>query len=206
MKKLIVALVAMFLAFSANAQIGIVVGLTSSSADIKAAAADIKNVNQYHAGIAYKIGIGNLLTIQPAIIYNMKGTKIGAIAGVQDVAVDYKTGYLEIPVQLQLGFGIGSIARVYGFAEPYVGYAITNTVSGPNGQNVQQTWENVRNRLDYGVGLGVGAEFLKHLQVSVKYFWDMGKAYGADINIGNVTSTVAGSSAKGVAASVAFFF
>lgn len=206
MKKIIVALVALCFAFSANAQIGIIAGITSSTSDIESAVADIQNVNQYHAGIAYKIGIGNLLTIQPAVIYNMKGTRIGDIGGVEDVNVDYKTGYLEVPVQVQVGFGIGPIARVFAFAEPFVGYAITNAIDFSNKAELDQTWDNVKNKFDYGVGLGVGAEVLKHIQFSVKYFWNMGEAYGADVNLGNITSNISEHSANGVAASVAFFF
>lgn len=214
MKKLIIALVAAFIAVSANAQVGIIAGLTSSSTDFDSAVADVQNVNQYHAGIAYKIGIGNLFTIQPAIIYNMKGTRLGDVGKVSDLNVDYKTGYLEVPVQLQVGFGLGSIARVFAFAEPFVGYAITNSVDmeydGPLAfgslNNETQTWDNVKNRLEYGVGLGVGAEVLKHIQVSVKYFWNMGEVYGKDINLPNISQTVSEHTANGVAASVAFFF
>lgn len=215
MKKLIIALVAAFIAVSANAQVGIIAGLTSSSTDFDSAVADVQSVNQYHAGIAYKIGIGNLFTIQPAIIYNMKGTRLGDVGKVSDLNVDYKTGYLEVPVQLQVGFGLGSIARVFAFAEPFVGYAITNSVDTEYDEGLlgfgflnseTQTWDNVKNRLEYGVGLGVGAEVLKHIQVSVKYFWNMGEVYGKDINLPNISQTVSEHTANGVAASVAFFF
>jgi len=159
--------------------------------------ADVKNINQYHVGVAYKLGLGNLLTLQPALIYNMKGQTLGSISGVSDI--DYKTGYLEVPVQVQVGFGIGSLARVYGFAEPFVGYAITNKVEGTS---VGEKWDNVKNRLEYGVGLGVGAEVFKHLQVSVKYFWNLGDVYSIDA----ITKEISSSKCNGVAASVAFFF
>lgn len=204
MKKAIIAIAALFVALSANAQIGVVAGLTSSSTNVEAAVADIKNVNQYHVGITYKIGIGNMLAIQPALIYNMKGTQLGDIAGLDDVDVNYKTGYLELPVQVQLGFGIGSIARVYGFAEPFVGYAITNQVQGLG--DTVKNWDNVKNRLEYGVGLGAGVELFRHLQVSVKYFWNLGDVYGADITFGDVTKDIATSKCNGIAASVAFLF
>lgn len=126
MKKAIIAIAALFIAFtSANAQFGVVAGLTSSSTNLESAIADVKNVNMYHVGITYKIGIGNMLAVQPALIYNVKGSQVGDIAGIDDVNVDFKTGYLELPVQVQLGFGVGSLARVYGFAEPFIGYAIT---------------------------------------------------------------------------------
>ena len=153
--------------------------------------ADIKNVNQYHVGITYKIGIGNMLAIQPALIYNVKGTQVGSVIEEIDAFdADFKTGYLELPVQVQLGFGIGSLARVYGFAEPFIGYAITNKVEGLT--EISDKWDFV-NRLEYGVGLGAGVELFKHLQVSVKYFWNLGNMYNAEseLNFGSIASAAA---------------
>lgn len=212
MKKLLIAIVALFVAYSAQAQIGVMAGLTSSKTDVKSAVADIDNVNQFHIGVAYKLGLGNLLTIQPAILYNAKGTKIDDLGGIDDFEFDATTGYIEIPVQVQVGFGVGPIARVYGFAEPYVGYAITNKIEmdtpfGTSSTNSENTWNYIKNRLSYGVGLGVGAEVFKHLQVSVKYFWDLGDVYGfEDISFTGVTQEIKGNKCNGIAASVAFFF
>ena len=65
MKKLILSLLAVLaLAVSANAQIGIVAGLTSSSTDVESAVANIKSVNQYHVGLSYRFKIGEVLAIQ----------------------------------------------------------------------------------------------------------------------------------------------
>lgn len=206
MKKIIIIAATLLAAWSANAQVGIIAGLTSSASDIESAAADVKNINQYHVGLTYKLGIGNLLAIQPSLIYNMKGTKIGDIAGVKDASVDYKTGYIELPVQVQLGFGIGSLARVYGFAEPFIGYAVSNEVKVENANDVNKTWDNVKNKLEYGVGLGAGVEVLRHIQVSVKYFWNLGDVYGQSINIGSISKEVSSRKCNGIAASVAFLF
>ena len=206
MKKIIIIAAALLAAWSANAQIGIIAGLTSSASDIESAYADAKNINQYHVGLTYKLGLGNLLAIQPSIIYNMKGTKIGDVAGISDANIDYKTGYIEVPVQVQVGFGLGSLARVYGFAEPFIGYAIKNEVKIENLNDVDNSWDNVKNKLEYGVGLGAGVEVLRHLQVSVKYFWNLGDVYGQSINIGSISKEISSSKCNGVAASVAFLF
>lgn len=209
MKKLIIAIAAIFVAYSAQAQIGVMAGLTSSKTDWKSAVADVENINQYHLGIAYKMGLGNLVTIQPAILYNVKGTKVDDLAGVKDFEMNAETGYIEIPVQLQVGLGLGPIARVYGFVEPYVGLAITNKLEVDYGNildlDEKQTWDNIKNKLNYGVSLGVGAEVLKHVQVSVKYFWDMGDVYGFE-NVESVVGKMESTKCNGVAASVAFFF
>lgn len=203
MKKAIIAIAALFIAFtSANAQFGVVAGLTSSSTNLESAIADVKNVNMYHVGVTYKIGIGNMLAVQPALIYNVKGSRLDALAGVEDI--NFKTGYLELPVQVQLGFGVGSLARVYGFAEPFVGLAITNKTKF--GEIVDKGWDNLAHKFEYGVGLGAGVELFRHLQVSVKYFWNLGDVYGDDIKIGDVVTDVASSKCNGIAASVAFLF
>lgn len=209
MKKFIIAIAAIFVAYSAQAQIGIMAGLTSSKTDWEAAVADVENINQYHIGIAYKMGLGNLVTIQPAILYNVKGTQVDQLAGVKDFEMEAETGYIEIPVQLQVGLGLGPIARVYGFVEPYVGFAVSNKLDMDYGDildfDEKETWDNIKNKFNYGVSLGVGAEVLKHVQVSVKYFWDMGEVYGFK-DIEAVAGKMESTKCNGVAASVAFFF
>ena len=151
MKKFIIAIAALFVAASASAQIGISAGLTSSSTTLDGAYADVVSgaVNQYHVGLTYKIGLGNLLAIQPSILYNVKGSNFN-IEDITSTSLNFKTGFVEVPVQVQLGFGLGTLARVYALAEPYVGYAITNEVTTKSAiaaaANTQQTWDNVKNR------------------------------------------------------------
>ena len=207
MKKFIVIVASLLIAVSAHAQFGVVAGITSSQSDIKAAIGDVKNVAQYHVGVTYKLDLG-LIAIQPSILYNMKGTKLGDITSVGAVTADdieYKTGYIEVPVQLQAGLNLG-VARIYGFAEPFVGYAITNQVNSSLAKDPQSTWNNIKSKLEYGVGLGVGVELIKHVQVSAKYFWNMGSMYGTNIDFAGVKSTIAEQKASGIAASVAILF
>ncbi|MBR3653347.1 MAG: PorT family protein [Bacteroidales bacterium] len=204
MKKLIVIVASLLVAVSAHAQFGVVAGITSTKSNLKEAWADVKNITQYHVGLTYKLDLG-LLAIQPSILYNMKGTKLDvASADVAAAELDYKTGYIEVPVQLQLGLNLG-VARIYGFAEPFIGYAITNSAT-LGGTDLKANWENVKNRLEYGVGLGAGVELIKHVQVSVKYFWNMGDMYGTNISFAGITQTIGEQKASGIAASVALLF
>jgi hypothetical protein len=204
MKKLIVVVASLLVAVSAYAQFGVVAGVTSSKSDIKSAIADVNNITQYHVGVTYKMSLG-AFAIQPSILYNMKGTKMN-IAELSSTELDYKTGYIEIPVQLQLGLNLG-LARLYGFAEPFIGYAITNAAT-LSGQDLKADWNNVKNRLEYGVGLGAGVELIKHVQVSVRYFWNLGDMYGVELKdiIPTATATIGSSKASGIAASVALLF
>lgn len=205
MKKFIVIVASLLIAVSAHAQFGVVAGITSSSSNLKDAVADVQaqNITQYHVGVTYKLDLG-LIAIQPSILYNMKGTKLN-VANIGATELDYKTGYVEVPVQLQAGLNLG-VARIYGFAEPFVGYAITNQVNSSLAKDPQATWNNIKSKLEYGVGLGVGVELIKHVQVSAKYFWNMGSMYGTSIDFAGVKTTIAEQKASGIAASVAILF
>ena len=110
--------------------------------------------------------------------------------------------------------GIGNFIRVYGLAEPFVGYAITNEVSLKgalaSAAEPEKTWDNVKNRLEYGVSLGAGVELLRHLQVSVKYFWTLSDLYGLqDAKLDNIMQSLGNINAKnvnGIAATVTVLF
>ena len=73
-----------------------------------------------------------------------------------------------------------------------------------------QTWDNIKSTLEYGVGLGAGVELIKHVQVSLKYFWNMGLVYGpgngSDVTIKGITAAVGERKCNGISASVALLF
>ncbi len=191
MKKLIVAAAALLISVSSFAQFGIIAGLTTSATSLKKASEEwnAKSIAQYHVGLTYKMALGNVIAIQPSLIYNVKGADTKSL--------DFKTGYLELPVQVQAGIGLGSLARVYAIAEPFIGYAVSNKIEGTS---LQEKWENVSNKFEYGLGLGAGAELFSHLQVSVRYYWNID-----DFSWSSSTSALKGK-CNGITASVAYIF
>lgn len=201
MKKLFLAVLALAMAVNANAKFGIIGGVTSTRGNLSDAVADIRNLTQFHAGVAYKIPIG-AFAIQPAIQYNVKGTKLEAITGIGDL--DFKTGYLEMPIQLQYGLDL-AVVRPYVFLEPFLGYAVYNNVrwNDASGSISDSGWDNVKKRFEWGIGIGLGAEFIKHLQVSIRYFWNFGNVYST--SIGSVAKTIE-SGCSGISASLGVFF
>ena len=203
MKKLIVIVASLLVAVSAHAQFGIVAGITSSKATIDAALSDVQNVTQYHVGLTYKIDLG-IIAIQPALIYNVKGAKVSEFKALGDIAsFDYKNGYLELPVQVQAGLNLG-VARIYAIAEPFIGYAITNSTQSSNGNKIDVNWNEVKNKLEYGVGVGAGVELIKHVQISARYFWNLGNV--DKVAIATVTDAVSNKAANGIVASVTLLF
>ena len=203
MKKFIVIVASLLIAVSAHAQLGVVAGITSSKATIDAALSDVQNITQYHVGLTYKIDLG-IIAIQPSLIYNVKGAKIAEFKAVGDISTfDYKNGYLELPVQIQAGLNLG-VARIYAIAEPFIGYAITNSTQSSNGNKIDVKWNEVKNKLEYGVGVGAGIELIKHVQVSARYFWNLGNV--ESVAWASVTDAVSNKAANGIVASVAILF
>lgn len=205
MKKIIIALAAVLAAFSASAQVGIVGGITSAETKVKNV--DVKAATQYHIGVAYKMPLAMGFVFQPELLYNVKGSKLGDIAGVSLDNFNTKTGFLELGAQVQWGMDL-AVARPYLLAEPFLGYALNGTVGDEKISS--DGWKGI-NRLEYGIALGVGVEVIKHVQVSAKYFWNVGKLYTEDGSIQsgiikNVTNALKDGTPGGVQISAAIFF
>ncbi len=239
MKKMIISAAAILLAAaSANAQIGVIGGVTSSSSDITSACKDIaesQNVTQYHAGIVYRVGLPMGLYVQPGVVYDMKGqalkNQIQLASTSYKVDIDTKTGYVEIPIQLGYQLDFSNALSAYAFVEPYAGYAIT-TESKTEFENAAQKslaetaasalgykldtsnsdddkWDG-RERLEYGVGAGVGVLLFKHIGISAKYFWDLGNVYNEDgqtsISASSMYEATKNKKCSGIMASLTLYF
>ena len=236
MKKLIAAVAALFLvAVSANAQLGVIAGLTSNSSDIKSAYSDIvenQSVTQYHAGVVLRLKLPLGFDVQPGVVYDMKGAilqdQIAGLSGEQfEVDIDTKTGFLNIPVQAGWRLDIPGISP-FAFIEPYAGYAITTetkteaknaiaqaALEAAFGDQLNTTnddenkWEG-RNRIQYGLGLGAGILLLDKLAVSLKWYWDFGNLYNEDgqasISAQAMYEQAKNNKANGIAISATLFF
>jgi len=165
MKRLLSVIVALALAVNASAQFGIMGGVTTSINTVESSSVSGKDITQFHAGIAYKFKIGGC-AIQPGIQYNVKGEKLEA----EDFTALLKTGFVEVPVQFQIGARISNF-RPFIFAEPYLGFAFKNETSQTINleESIEDNWNTVRDRLEFGLGFGAGIDISKNLQLSAKY-------------------------------------
>lgn len=228
MKKIFLAVSAIVLAWTAGAQtfdsdpvrvrpaaqFGILAGVTSTATDIQSAWAEAEEITQYHVGIGGKFNLGDIFVFQPMLIYNIKGSKISEQEAGTDFKADFKTGFIELPLQFQLGFPLGADFRIFALAEPFVGYGITNESKEELGdiKETKHNWDSVKNRLEYGGSLGAGLELAGGLQLQVKYFWNFGNIYKdsehPDNNNGggNAWDKVKHSNCSGIMATLGFFF
>ena len=178
MKKLFV-IAALFVTVAAGAQqIGVKGGLTLSTTNGAAAPKENKAVALYEAGIVYKADLGAGFAIQPGLAYQMKGATLK-----QNNDVKSKTGFVELSLGAQWGPDLLAF-RPYVFVEPFIGYGVTGnenlTVSGTSisVENINKALqENAKNKLEYGVGAGLGLEIASHVQLSCQLFRNFGKLY-----------------------------
>ncbi len=178
MKKLFV-LVALFVSMvAANAQIGVKGGLTLSTMNGADNPKENKSMALYEAGVVYKMDLGAGFAIQPALAYQVKGAALK-----QTNLVNSKTGFVEASLGLQWGPDLLAF-RPYIFAEPFVGYGVTGTESltgistGASAPNINEALQKVaKNKLEYGIGAGIGLEVASHVQLSCQLFRNFGKLY-----------------------------
>ena len=179
MKKLFVIATLFASMVVANAQqLGVTGGLTLSKMNGVTNPKETKAVVLYSAGVLYKADLGAGFAIQPALAYQVKGA---ALKQANDVKS--KTGFVELSVGAQWGPDLLAF-RPYFFVEPYVGYGVTGseTLTGANtgitAEDINKALQNTaKNKLEYGVGAGIGLEVASHVQLSCQLFRNFGKLY-----------------------------
>lgn len=199
--KRIIALLALVLASAtvAHAQFGIIGGFTSSYSGVDSKSLDnVKNVSLFHAGAAYKIKMGPLFALQPALSYHVKGANLQdspTLAGVtlNTSALTTKSGFVELSLGAHLGVDL-LVFRPFILVEPFVGVQVYSASIGEGllgGEEMQTYLEEAKNKMEVGFGVGGGVELLNHLQISVQWFMNAGDLYANEkLNADAIKSAV----------------
>lgn len=155
---------------SAQIRYGVIGGATFS----KLSNTDLlgENMTQYHAGATVQVKLPLGFSIQPSLIYNVKGSKVGLPDVPDSPLADFTVGYLELPVSVQWGPDL-LLFRPFLDVTPFVGYGLNNKLS--SGDVVtRNSWSgNGVSRWEYGLGVGIGLEIWK-FQVIGRYNWNFG--------------------------------
>jgi len=119
---------------------------------------------QFGLGLQTEIPDGIGICFQPELVYK--------IVGFEYDSETLKRGYLEIPLNVQLGLNIGNADQVHPFvfAGPYVGLGMGIFGDKTTAAELKDSLKAV----EYGLGLGVGID-LWILQLTAKYNWNFGK-------------------------------
>lgn len=193
MKKLFTIVAVLFAsATMAHAQFGIVAGINFSNTNLSSQQVweQAKSVTLFHVGAAYKFNLGAGFALQPALTYEMKGASINDSANFAawSGSLDSKSGFLEMGVGLQWGPDL-IIGRPFVMLQPFLGYMIapggekssSNILGiGTSIDDFNADLEKAKNKVEYGFSIGAGIELIKHLQLSIQYFMNLGKLYNSD--------------------------
>lgn len=192
--KLAILIILSFTARAQNVSIGLKAGINSSIMRAtkanpivrELANREVKRINRAQYGLVSNFKISKMFSIQPELLYTMKGTKIESKPDFWN-KMNYKKGeikkeFIELPVLAKASFGNKKFQEhlVLG---PYVGYWLSGSsrievydASGSveiYGQdyNFTNDYDGIdykSNRLELGINVGVGATY--HLDRSAISF------------------------------------
>ena len=174
----------------ANAQIGLVAGVTSSTAKIDKENIEnnMSGIDQYHVGVALKLPLPLGFAIQPELLYQIKGAdlketydKLGSGAEIETSSWNTKSGFAELGIGIQWGLDLVAF-RPFVFAKPFVGYMINgegeyNGAADVLKEGTDKYLEDAKNKLEYGFSVGAGLELLEHFQLSFEFFNNLGQMF-----------------------------
>ena len=160
MKKIIIAIVVLACFTSqidAQLRFGAKAGLNFDNAKVKNSIAEPKSATGWQTGVMLQAMIPIIgIAIQPELLYSVKNIEIAGVTN--------SLKYLEIPINLQWGPDL-MVLRPFVMGGPYFAYAVST-----------DKWKEAE-KLDWGIGLGGGLDFLK-LQATIRYSWGMMNVLG----------------------------
>jgi hypothetical protein len=170
MKKLLLLVVTVLVTLvcadnvSAQVNFGVIGGATFSTTNVKEF--NEGTMTQYHAGLTLRVKLPAGFSIQPSLLYQVKGANV-AVGG---VSASTTVGYLELPVSFQWGPDL-ILFRPFLDVTPFAGYGLNNKSWSKAFEDIRDSWNDV-NRWEYGVGTGLGFDIWK-FQVIARYNWNL---------------------------------
>lgn len=139
---------------------------------------DWKTTVGFCAGIFLELNFGRILTIQPEVLYTMKGADAtiddGTITGTGKLRFDY----LEIPILLKVRIPTGSI-HPFIFAGPAFGFNLKATFEDLTGDKNDVEGAS---KVDYSAVLGGGLQLGRSIHADVRYTMGLQKLRIPDLD------------------------
>ncbi|MCE7057406.1 PorT family protein [Algoriphagus sp. AGSA1] len=180
MKKLILSLALLVLAFSGYSQgiaFGPKVGLSQTKLDLKSDA--FKNGESkfgYHVGVFARIGLGGLY-LQPELLYTQTQGQFSFDEGVGDMN-EYEADFNRVDIPVMVGFKMFNLLRVQ--AGPIASINVNSEIK--DAMNTVQDVEYKNATIGYQAGLGVD---IGNLYIDAKYESSLDKISD---NVGNFST------------------
>lgn len=187
---LVIAMIAMVTAASAQMHLGVKGGVNMSN--FYGDELDDNNVKiGFHVGLAADFDFAYNSAIQTGLYFTTKGAKYSTTISSVTADLTVNPMYLQLPVHYAYKIDVSPGTRVVLHAGPYTAYGvggkskIKGSVGGMSGEEESDVFgdDGFLKRFDAGLGLGVGAEFGPLL---LDLGWDMGLVNIVDSNDGDL--------------------
>ncbi len=130
---------------------------------------DWKNNLGFCAGIFLQFNFGDVLTIQPEVLYTVKGAKTEIVEGELTATGKLLFDYVEIPLLLKLTLPTGDVAPFI-FAGPAIGFNLQSKLKLiADGDSEEIDIAEDLKKFDYSAVLGAGLNFGRTLHIDVRY-------------------------------------
>ncbi|MEL6122736.1 MAG: porin family protein [Bacteroidota bacterium] len=136
-----------------EAQIALRGGVNYSDVSIEGTNVMTESKIGFHAGLQGNIGIGTVLGLRPALLYNIKGAKVDDTGA----STSSSLHYIEVPLNLAFRFGLDDLALILE-GGPYFGYLL----------NSSEGLFNDIDKSDWGVNFGAVID-LSSIGIGVNY-------------------------------------
>ncbi len=153
MKNITITLLLCFTISVTYSQLALRGGLNYSDVTIEGIDVMTESKVGFHAGLQGHLGVGTLLSIRPALLYNIKGTKVETSGASESKSLHY----LEAPLDLAIKIGLSDLAVIIE-GGPYIGYLV-NTADG--------IFDKI-DKTDWGINFGAVIE-LSTLGIGINY-------------------------------------
>jgi len=132
-------------------------------------APDGKNIFGFNGGLVANIGISDAFSIQPEVLYSMKGAKTEGTFGPGSTAkLTTRINYIDVPVLARI-----NAEGLFFEAGPQLGFVVSANqkleITGTNGRSGEQDIKNQTNTVDFGYVAGLGYQLSSGPGIGLRY-------------------------------------
>lgn len=123
---------------------------------------DAKSKVGFNAGVFMNAPLAESFSIQPEVLYNRLGSKLGEINGDN---VNLNLDYISVPLMFQYN----ATPQFYLEAGPQFSFLTSAKVKNSGNDNESDDIKKYMNNFDFGVGLGAGYYFTQNIGLTARY-------------------------------------
>jgi hypothetical protein len=148
-----------------SATFGVKAGASLTNFTGKGVGSDVKNVFGFNGGLIANFGVNDAFSIQPEVLYSMKGAKTSYSISGTSVDDKVRLHYIDVPVLARIKAG-----GLFFELGPQVGFLLSaNEKMEANGQSQSQDIKSSLKTVDFGYAGGLGYQLDNGPGIGIRY-------------------------------------